>query len=172
MAGIHYSCGRSTSQHERCVTHRRVKKDSQCRYDKTMVKVDDEFKMNWAHAADVERERPIFTGASQRQCLREATRGRCVSGARVQRRRGLPKRKGREDSTSSARPVNQSNSAELVEKCPPTTRHKVRNAVTTAEVKSPKLQTCDTQQPRGDWSHEPRALDGRAGPRCTIARTT
>ena len=88
------------------------------------------------------------------------------SGTRVYQR------KGREDSTCSARPVNQSNSAELVEKCPPTTRHKVRNAVTTAEVKSPKLQTCDKQQPRGDWSHEPRDLDGRAGPRCTIARTT
>ena len=68
--------------------------------------------------------------------------------------------------------TGQSNSAELVEKCPPTTRHKVRNAVTTAEVKSPKLQTCDEQQPRGDWSHEPRDLDGSAGPRCTIARTT
>ena len=44
----------------------------------TMVKVDNEFKMNWA---------------SQRQCLREATRGRCVSGARVQRRQGLPRTK-------------------------------------------------------------------------------
>ena len=44
--------------------------------------------------------------------------------------------------------------------------------MTTAEVKSPKLQTCDEQQPRGDWSHEPRDLDGSAGPRCTIARTT
>ena len=126
VAGVHRSCGRSTSQHERCVTHRRVNKDSQCRYDKTMVKVDNEFKMNWAHATDVERERPFFTGASQRQCLRGATRGRCVSGARVQRRQGLPKNKGREDSTSSARPVNQSNSAELVEQCPPTTRHKVK----------------------------------------------
>ena len=60
--------------------------------------------------------------------------------------------------------TGQSNSAELVEKCPPTTRHKFRNAVTTAEVKSPKLQTCDEQQPRGDWSHEPRDLDGRSGP--------
>ena len=53
------------------------------------------------------------------------------SGARVYQR------KGREDSTSSERPVNQSNSAELVERCPPTTRHKVKqNAVTTAEVES------------------------------------
>ena len=55
---------------------------------KTMVKIDNEFKMNWAHAADVERERPFITGASQRQCLREATRGvGCLvparSGARV-----------------------------------------------------------------------------------------
>ena len=99
-----------------------MNKDSRRRNDKTMVKVDNEFKMN----SDVERERPFFTRASQRQCLREATRGRCVSGARVQRRQGLPKNKGREDSTSSARPVNQSNSAELVEKCPLTTRHKVK----------------------------------------------
>ena len=89
VAGVHRSCGRSTSQHERCVTHRRVNKDSQCRYDKTMVKVDNEFKMH----SDVERERPFFTGASQRQCLRGATRGRCVSGARVQRRQGLPKKR-------------------------------------------------------------------------------
>ena len=56
--------------------------------------------------ADVKTERPFFTRASQRQCLREATRGRCVSGARAQRRQSLP-RKGREDSSSSARPVNQ-----------------------------------------------------------------
>ena len=125
-------CGRSASQHERCVTHRRVNKDSQCRYEKTMVNVDNEFKMNWAHAADVERERPFFTGASQRQCLREATRGRCVSGAPACSGARVYQRKGREDS----RPVNQSNSAEVVEKCPPTTRHKVRNAVTTAEVES------------------------------------
>ena len=75
------------------VSHRRVNKDSQCRYDKTMVKIDNEFKMNWARAADVERERPFFTGASQRQCLREATRGRCVSGARVQWCQGLPKKR-------------------------------------------------------------------------------
>ena len=58
-----------------------------------MVKIANEFKINWAHAADVERERPFFTGASQRQCLREATRGRCVSAARVQRRQGLPKKR-------------------------------------------------------------------------------
>ena len=77
MGGVHHSCGKSTSQHERCVTHRRVNKDSRRRNDKTMVKVDNEFKMN----SDVERERPFFTGASQRQCLRGATRGRCVSGA-------------------------------------------------------------------------------------------
>ena len=71
-----------------------------------MVKVDNEFKMNWAHAADVKRERPFFTGASQRRCLREATRGRCVSGARVQRR---------QTPLVPQRPVNQSNSGELVE---------------------------------------------------------
>ena len=56
----------------------------------------------------------------------------------------LPKNKGREDSTGSARPVNQSNSAELVEKCPPTTRHDGQvNAVTTAEVES---EVADVEQ--------------------------
>ena len=136
VAGIHHSCGRSTSQHERCVTHRRVNKDSQCRNDKTMVKIDNEFKMNWAHAADVERERPFFTGASQRQCLREATRGRCVSGARVQRRQGLPKNKGGEDSTSSARPVNQSKWRNCREVPADHEAQGQANAVTTAEVES------------------------------------
>ena len=114
-------------------------------------------------------ERPFFTRASQRQCLREATRGRCVSGARGRGARVCQEKAGK---TPLVPQTGQSNSAELVEKCPLTTRHKVRNAVTTAEVKSPKLQTCDEQQPRGDWSHEPRDLDGSAGPRCTIARTT
>ena len=104
----------------------------------------------------------LSTGASQRACSRSATRGRCESGALVQRRQGLPRTKV-EDTPLVPR-TGQSNSAELVEKCPPTTRHKVRNAVTTAEVKSPKLQTCDEQQPRGDWSHEPRDLYGRSGP--------
>ena len=56
---------------------------------------------------------------------------------------------GREDSTGSA--DRSIKIAELVETCPPTTRHKVRNAVTTAEAKSPKSQTCDEQQPRGEW---------------------
>ena len=41
--------------------------------------------------------------------------------------------------------TGQSNSAELVEKCPSTSRHKVRNAVTTAEGKSPRLQTTADQ---------------------------
>ena len=56
---------------------------------------------------------------------------------------------GRGDSTGSA--DLSIKIAELVEKCPPTTRHKVRNAVTTAEVKSPKTQTCDEQQRSGEW---------------------
>ena len=60
------------------------------------------------------------------------------------------------------RKAGQSNSAELVEKCPPTTRHKVRNAVT-AEVKSPKSQTCDEHQPRGERPTQPGDLDGRSG---------
>ena len=85
----------------------------------------------------MERERPFFTGASQRQCLREATRGRCVSGARVQRRQGLPKNKGREDSTSSVRPVNQSKQCGIGRAVP--ADHEAQgqaNAVTTAEVES------------------------------------
>ena len=73
-----------------------------------MVKVDNEFKMNWVHAAEVERERPFFTRASQRQCLREATRGRCVSGARVQRRQGLPRTKVEKTPlVPQDRPINQ-----------------------------------------------------------------
>ena len=44
------SADNSTSQHARCVTHRRVNKDSQRRDGKTMVKVDDEFMMNRSHA--------------------------------------------------------------------------------------------------------------------------
>ena len=38
---------------------------------------------------------PFCTGALQRQCLRDATRGRCESGARIRRRQGLPHRQGR-----------------------------------------------------------------------------
>ena len=111
---------------------------------------------------NVSTTRPLSTGASQRACSLGATRGRCESGARVQRRQGLRRTKA-EATPLVPRTVNHT-VRELVEKRPPTTRHKVRDAVTTAEVKSPKLQTCDEQQPRGDWSHEPRDLDGRSGP--------
>ena len=104
---------------------------------------------------------PCPQGPHNERARGGATRGRCESGARVQRRQGLPRTKAEE--TPLVPRTCQSNSAELVEKCPPITRHKVRNAVTTAEVKSPKLQTCDEQQPRRDWSHEPRDLDGRSG---------
>ena len=53
---------------------------------------------------NVSTTRPLSTGASQRACSRSATRGRCESGARVQRRQGLPRTKAEEtgDSTSSA----------------------------------------------------------------------
>ena len=60
------------------------------------------------------------------------------SGARVYQR------KGREDSTSSARPVNQSNSAELVEKCPPTTRHKVKKC--SDDCRSQESEVADVRQ--------------------------
>ena len=53
----------------------------------------NEFKMNWLHEPTWRERDPSSQGASQRQCLREATRGRCVSGARVQRRQGLPNKK-------------------------------------------------------------------------------
>ena len=33
-------------------------------------------------------------------------------------------------------------------------------------------QTCDAKQPRGDWRHEPRGLDGKEGPRSTTPVTT
>ena len=92
---------------------------------------------------------PYPQGPHNERARGGATRGRCESGAPVQRRRGLPRTKAEE--TPLVPRTGQSNSAELVEKCPPTTRHKVRNAVTTAEVKSPKLQTCDEHQPRGEW---------------------
>ena len=91
-----------------------------------MVKIDNEFKMNWAHAGDVERERPFFTGALTATVLAGSnTWALCVWCPRAAAP-GSTKNNGREDSTSSARPVNHSNSAELVEKCPPTTRHKVK----------------------------------------------
>ena len=125
VAGVHRSCGRITSQRERCVTHRRVNKDSRRRNDKTMVKVDNEFKMNWLHEPTWREKDPSSQGPhSDSACGKQHVGVVCLvpacSGARVYQR------KGREDSTSSVRPVNQSNSAELVEKCPPTTRHKVK----------------------------------------------
>ena len=99
---------------------------------------------------NVTTARPLSTGASHRACSRgcdtRTLRVWCPRAAAP----GSAKNKGREDSTGFAdRSIKHS--AELVEKCPPTTRHKVRYAVTTAEVKSPKLQTCDEHQPRGEW---------------------
>ena len=94
----------------------------------------------------------------------EATRGRCVSGENVQRR---------QTPLVPQRPVNQSNSAELVEKCPPTTRHKVKRKqwrLQKSRVRSCRRATNNSREEVGLISHA--ALDGRAGPRCTIARTT
>ena len=118
-------CGRSTSQHERCVTHRRVNKDSRRGNDKTMLKVDNEFKMNWLHEPTWGEKDPSSQGPhNDSACGKQHVGVVCLvpacSGSRVYQR------KGGEDSTSSARPVNQSNSVELVEKCPQTTRHKVK----------------------------------------------
>ena len=90
-----------------------------------MVKIDNEFKMNWLHEPTWREKDPSSQGPhNDSACGRQHVGVVCLvpacSGARVYQR------KGREDSTSSARPVNQSNSAELVEKCPLTTRHKVK----------------------------------------------
>ena len=82
--------------------------------------------MNWLHEPTWREKDPSSQGPHNDSACGRQHVGVVWSGARVQRRQGLPKNKGREDSTSSARPVNQSNSAELVEKCPPTTRHKVK----------------------------------------------
>ena len=120
-----------------------------------MVKADNEFKMNLTHAVDEERERPFFTGASQRRCLREATRGVvCLVPACSDVR--VYQRKGREDSTSSARPVNQSNSAEFVEKCPPTTRHKVKKCSDDcrSRVRSCRRATNNSQEEIGVMNQE------------------
>ena len=90
-----------------------------------MVKVDNEFKMNWLYEPTWRKKDPSSQGPhNDSACGRQHVGVVCLvpacSGARVYQR------EGREDSTSSARPVNQSNSAELVEKCPLTTRHKVK----------------------------------------------
>ena len=136
VAGVHHSCGRSTSQHERCVTHRRVNKDSQRRNDKTMVKVDNEFKMNWLHEPTWREKDPSSQGPhNDSACGKQHVGVVCLvpacSGARVYQR------KGREDSTSSARPVNQSKQCGIGREVP--ADHEAQgqvNAVTTAEVES------------------------------------
>ena len=120
MAGVHHSCGRSTSQHERCVIYRRVNKDSRRQNDKTMVKVDNEFKMN----SDVERKTFLHRGLTTTVLAGSNTWALCVWCPRAAA--PVYQRKGREDSTSSVRPVDRTNSAELVEQCPLTTRHKVK----------------------------------------------
>ena len=96
---------------------------------------------------NVSATRPLTTGASQRACSRGATRGRCESGARVQRRQGLPWTRQRRLHWFR-RPVNGGIGREVPDD------HEAQgqvNAVTTAEVKSPKSQTCDEHQPRGEW---------------------
>ena len=100
----------------------------------------DEFMMSRWHEPTVMLTRtsvlqdPYSQGPHNERARGNATRGRCESGARVQRRQGLPRTKAEE--TPLVPRTGQSNSAELVEKCPPTTRHKVRNAVTIAEFES------------------------------------
>ena len=55
--------------------------------------------------------------------------------------------KGREDSIGST--DWSINRAELVERCPLTMRHLVKRCID--GCKSRKSETCDEQQPRGDW---------------------
>ena len=126
VAGVHRSCGRSTSQHERCVTHRRVNKDSRRRDDKTMVKVDNEFKMNWLHEPTWREKDPSSQGPhNDSACGKQHVGVVCLvpacSGARVYQRTKVEKT----PLVPRDRSINQ-NSAELVEKCPLTTRHKVK----------------------------------------------
>ena len=68
---------------------------SQQRNDKTGVNLDVKFEMSRQCATTRTTTRPFCTGALQRQCLRDATRGCCESGARVRRRQGQPQRQGR-----------------------------------------------------------------------------
>ena len=128
------SC-RSTSQHERCVTHRRVNKDSQYRYDKTMVKVDNEFKMNWAHAADVERETLLHTGLTTTVLAGSNTWALCVWCPRATAPGSTKEKVEKTPLVPRDRSINQtvrnwSRSARR----PRGTRS--RNAVTSAEVES------------------------------------
>ena len=114
---------------------------------RVLINIDDE---------DDRTERPFFTGASQRACSRGATRGRCESDACVKRRQGLHE----QDSTESA--DWSTKSAELVERCPLTTRRLVKeNAAAAARVQ--KSQTCDMKQPRGAWLGQPRTSTAEQG---------
>ena len=54
--------------------------------------------------------------------------------------------------------------------CPLTTRHLLSRC--SDRCRSHRSQTCDGKQPRGDWRHEPRDLDGKEGPRSTTPVTT
>ena len=125
VAGIHHSCGRSTSQHERCVTHRRVNKDSQCRNDKTLVKVDNEFRIK--NATDVERERKtlLHRGLTTTVLAGSNTWALCVWCPRAAAPGSTKEKVEKTPLVPRDRSINQ-NSAELVEKCPLTTRHKVK----------------------------------------------
>ena len=108
---------------------------NQQRNGKTGVNFDVKFEMSRQCAPTRTTTRPFCTGALQRQWVRDATRGRCESGARVRRRQGL---KGREDSTGSAdRSINR---AELAGRCPLTMRHLVKSC--SNDYKSQKSQIC------------------------------
>ena len=69
-------------------------------------------------------------------------------------------RRRQEDSTGSADP--SINSAELVERCPLTTRRLVKR-------KQRRLQESEVADVRRDWPGQPCGLDGRAGQRCANA---
>ena len=96
---------------------------SQQRNSRTGVNLDDKFEMSRRCAPTRTTIRSFCTGALQRQCLRDATRGRCESGARVRSAPGSATKAGK----TPLVPWNGSiNRAELVERCPPTKSHLVK----------------------------------------------
>ena len=109
-------------------------------------------------------ERPFCTRALQRQCLREATRGRCKPGARGRDAGACHEQAGKT-------PPNPAD-ADL-EWCPLTTRHLVnRKQLQQSGVRSRRCAHATRHKPRGDWPDQPRDLDGRARPRSTTRSDT
>ena len=88
VIGIHHICGRSISQHDRFVTHRRVNKDSQCRNDKMMVKGWQRVQDELGHAANVG---PHNDSACGKQHVGVVCLVPACSGARIYQRSKVEK---------------------------------------------------------------------------------